>query len=475
MCMFKNIEEVKKFIKKNEIEFVDFKLVDFRGRFRHLTIPASNLDETTMKYGIGFDASNYGYAKVEKSDMVFYPDLSSAIYDPFSSVNTLTMLANVYEIGEKNVPFNQYPRNVINAAIKYMKDSKIADEALIGPEYEFTLIDTMSYSVKPNNISVQIDSSESELSSDDEYSGSYHSKAKGGYHVDTPCDRNFDLRNDMCSIMKDFGIDVKYHHHEVGGTGQEEIEIQMSELSKAADDTMLVKYIVKNCADMNDMAATFMPKPIYGEAGNGMHVHIILKKNGKDIFYKKGCYSNLSKEALYFIGGLLTHIKSICAFANPTTNSYKRLIPGFEAPVTIGYATSNRSSVIRIPSYAKDNDTRFELRNPDATCNPYYAYAAILLAGIDGIKNKIDPTNKNWGPFDFNLYDLSDKQKASLDHLPRNIYDAIDELKKDNEYLLAGNVFNSEIINKWIETIKAEADEINNIPHPAEFGQIFDL
>ena len=475
--MFKNISEVKKFIKDKKIEFVDFKLVDMQGRFRHLSIPAERLTESTMVDGIGFDASNYGYAHIEKSDMIFIPDLKTAVLDPFTNTKTLTMMANVYVIDNpKNRPFNQYPRNVVNAAIDYMKKTKIADEMIIGPEYEFNIFDSMQYSLASNDVSYKINARESELSSNCDNSNGYHTLTKGGYHVDRPCDITFDLRNDICSKMKKFGIDVKYHHHEVGGSGQDEVEVQLDEMSKLADDTMLAKYIIKNCAAEAGMSATLMPKPIYGEAGNGMHVHMLLKKNGKSVFYKKGNYANLSDNAMYFIGGILKHIRSLCAFTNPTTNSYKRLIPGFEAPVTIGYASANRSSVIRIPSYAKGEDkTRFELRNPDATCNPYYAYSAILMAGLDGIKNKIDPKKHNWGPFDFNLYDLSEKEKAKLEQLPKNLDEAIEALNKDHDYLLEGNVFSKELINNWINIIKANADKVNKIPHPAEFEVYYDL
>ncbi len=474
--MFKDIKEVKAYIKKNNIEFVDFKLVDLKGRFRHLSIPAKNLNEKTMKDGIGFDASNYGYASVEKSDMVFYPDLASAILDPFTS-NTLTMMANVYVIKQdENIPFNQYPRNVIAAAKKYMKNSKIADEMVVAPEYEFSIFDSMAYSVKADNVSVRLFAEESEWSSDDEYSSGYHTLSKGGYHIDMPSDINFDLRNQMCQMMEQYGIEVKYHHHEVGGSGQMEIEVELSDVAKLADDTMNAKYIIKNVAVENGVTATLMPKPIYGEAGNGMHVHMQLRKKGKNVFYKKGTYANLSKEAMYFIGGLLKHINSLCAFTNPTTNSYKRLVPGFEAPVTVGYASANRSAVIRIPSYAKSEDTvRFELRNPDAMANPYLAFAAILMAGIDGIKNKIDPANHNWGPFDFNLYKLAEEEKAKLEHLPGSLNEAIEALRKDNDYLLQGNVFSKELIENWINAISKDADEINKIPHPAEFKYYYDL
>ena len=475
--MFKDIKEIKNFIKKNEIKFIDFKLIDLRGRFRHLTIPADKLTEKIMKNGIGFDGSNYGYAKVEKSDMVFYPDLKSAQVDPFAYEPTITMMANVYEIqANKNIPFDQYPRNVINAAKEVLKNSKIADEMLIGPEYEFSLFDSMSCSIKPNDMSYRLSCEESKWSSDEDYSLGYHTPSKDGYHIDKPCDVTFDIRNDICEIMSEFGIDVKYHHHEVGGSGQLEIEVELADVAKLADDTAITKYIIRNVAYENEMSACFLPKPVYGEAGNGMHVHMLLKKDGKNIFYKKGNYANLSKQAMYFMGGLLKHINSLCAFTNPTTNSYKRLIPGFEAPVTIGYASANRSAVIRIPMYVKDeNAVRFELRNPDATCNPYYAYAAILLAGIDGIRNKIDPKDYNWGPFDFNLYDLSNEEKAKLSHLPASLNEAIDALRKDNEYLTKDGVFSNELIDNWIKSIKQDSDKVNSIPSPAEFDLYYEL
>lgn len=475
--MFRNIKEAKDYIKKNDIQFVDFKLIDLKGKFRHITIPAERLTEKTMSAGIGFDASNYGYASVEKSDMVFYPDLSSAILDPFTEEKTLTMFGDVYVIDQnENYPFGQYPRNIVKAAIEYMKDNKIADEMIIGPEFEFTIFDSMSYRIASNEVSHYLYSSESEWSSNDDYSNGYHTVKKGGYHIDAPNDLHFDFRNEVCHVLKDYGIKVKYHHHEVGGTGQQEIEVELEDMVRLADDTMIIKYLVKNIAANNGISATFMPKPIYDEAGNGMHVHMLLRKNGKNIFYKKGEYGNLSKNAMYFIGGLLKHINALCAITNPSTNSYKRLVPGFEAPVTIGYAGANRSAIVRIPSYAKSEDSvRFELRNPDATCNPYLAYAAILMAGLDGIKNKIDPADHNWGPFDFNLYNLSDKEKAKLEHLPTSLEDAIKALEKDHKFLLEGGVFPEELIKNWINTLKKDLQEINKIPHPVEFKMYYDL
>nr|MCR4856072.1 type I glutamate--ammonia ligase [Erysipelotrichaceae bacterium] len=425
--MFKNIKEAEQYIKENNIRFIDLKLVDLRGRFRHLSIPAERLNEQLMKDGVGFDASNYGYARVEKSDMVFYPDLGSAYVEPFAQVPTLSMMANVYVIEkDHNRPFEQYPRNVIRAAVDYMKQKKVADEMIIGPEYEFSVFDAMTYHVSGDEVSSRLYSLESEWSDKAEGSNGYHTLRKGGYHVDQPSDVFFDLRNEICELMADCGIRVKYHHHEVGGSGQMEIEIELGEVCKLADDTMMTKYLVRNAAARDGYTATFMPKPINDEAGNGMHVHMILKKDGKNVFYDKGRYANLSKEAMYFIGGLLKHSASLCAICDPSTNSYRRLVPGFEAPVTIGYASANRSAIVRIPSYAKSEDTvRFELRSPDATCNPYFAYAAILMAGLDGVLNRIDPDDHNWGPFDFNLYHLSEEEKAKLEHLPENLNEAI--------------------------------------------------
>lgn len=473
--MFNNIEEIQDYIRENDIEFIDFKIIDLRGRLRHLTIPASRFNDNLLKDGIGFDASNYGYAKVEKSDMVFYPDLKTAHEEKFSQANILSMFGDVYLIGEKNIPFDQYPRNIIKAATSYMKEKGIADTMIIGPEYEFTVMNAVAYSTKPKDISLKISSIESSDFADAFNNDGYHNTIKSGYHIDQPLDKTFDFRNEICLTLNDYDIPVKYHHHEVGGSGQLEVEVEMGDVVKYADDTMMTKYVIKNTAVDFGLCATFMPKPIYGEAGNGMHVHMLLKKDGKPIFYEKGNYANLSKTAMYFIGGILKHIKSLCAILNPTTNSYKRLIPGFEAPVTIGYASANRSSVIRIPSYAKEENTRFELRNPDATCNPYLAYSAILMAGIDGVNNKIDPKDYNWGPFDFNLYELSEKDKAELDVLPKSLDEAIDALKSDHQYLLEGNVFSLDLLNRWINVIKKDCDDINKIPHPAEFERYFDL
>ena len=479
--MFKTVKEAQEFIKANDIKMIDFKMIDIDGRWRHITIPSNRLNEDTMVYGIGFDGSNYGYAAVEKSDMVFIPNLESAQIDPFVSQPTLTMTGDVCiigKVGEANRPFDQYPRNVAIRAQEYMKEIGVADKMIIGPEFEFHLLDHVSYEAKPNRVAYEVDTEQAEWNSGENevQNLGYKVPGHGGYHIAAPQDITYDIRSRMCLMLEDWGVKVKYHHHEVGGSGQVEIEVELGEMLEMADKTMIIKYIVKNEAVANGKTATFMPKPIYGEAGNGMHVHMLLFKDGKPLFFDENGYSGLSDFAHWFMGGLLKHARSLCAITNPSTNSFKRLVPGYEAPVTIGYATSNRSAVIRIPAYAKSPETkRFEIRNPDATCNPYYAYAAILMAGLDGVMNKIDPEANGWGPYDYNLYNLTDEEKAKLQHLPTSLDEALDALEADYEYLTKGGVFPEALLKTWIKRKRAEAKKVNQIPHPAEFGLYYDL
>ena len=472
--MGRTLEEVLDFCSEENVRMIDFKMVDIDGRWRHLCIPVERLTEKTLEFGIGFDGSNYGYAPIESSDMVFVPDLDTATLDPFTEVPTLTMIGDVMVIDRpNNRPFDQYPRNVAKRAVSYMKETGIADEMIIGPEYEFYVFDEVEFENRTESCGFSVDASQAEWSCNNL---GYQTANKAGYHSDLPYDVNFDFRNEVCMKMQDWGVKVKYHHTEVGGCGQLEVEVELDEMTKMADNTMVAKYIIKNTAAEEGRCATFMPKPLAGVAGSGMHVHMLLKKDGQPIFYDENGYAQLSEKALYFIGGLLTHASSLCAITNPSTNSYKRLIPGFEAPVTIGYAMANRSAVVRIPAYAKaPSDKRFELRNPDATCNPYYAYAAILMAGLDGIKNKIDPHVKGWGPYDFNLYSLSNEEKAKIDSLPSTLDEALDALEKDHEYLTAGGVFPERLIDLWIDKKRAEARKISQIPHPAEYEMYFGL
>ncbi len=477
--MFKTYEEARKFIDDNDIEMIDFMTIDIDGRWRHLTVPADRFDEDTLKNGIGFDGSNYGFAPVEKSDMVFVPDLTSASLDQFMEIPTLSMIGDVFVIDRPhNRHFDQDPRNVSKHAEEYMRSTGIADEIKIGPEFEFHVFNHVSYCTDPNKCGFEIDSYQAEWNkgNTERENLGYKMNHKAGYHMAPPQDVLYDFRSRACMRMEKQGIKVKYHHHEVGGPGQLEIEVEFGGLTEMADKTMMTKYIIKNQAIEEGLSATFMPKPIYDEAGNGLHVHMHMFKNGEPIFYDENGYSQLSKEALYFIGGLLRHIGAVCAFTNPSTNSFKRLVPGYEAPVTVGFATANRSSVIRIPAYAKDPDKkRFELRNPDGTCNPYYAYAAILMAGLDGIKNKIDPVADGNGPYDINLYNLSDEEKKKIKGLPKSLGSALKALERDHEFLTQGGVFPEKLIELWIKKRREDLRRHIEMPTPVDFDMYYDL
>ena len=472
--MFKNAEEVITYIRENDVKMLDFKMVDINGSYRHVTIPAARFDEKTLTEGIGFDASNYGYAVVEKSDMVFIPDVTTAFMDPFCEVPTLSMSGDAMIIDyPNNRPLPQYPRNIVKAAQKYMEDTGIADKMLILPEFEFYLFDDAGWELSGSGQEAFVDFSQAHWNSASEGSGNVVPLQKN-YHVAKPFDTTYECRSRMVLRIEEAGIPVKYHHPEVSSSGQFEIEPHLGEMTQMADATMMIKYIVKNTAQEEGMCATFMPKPVYGEAGSGMHVHMLLMKGDEPVFSDDEGYSHLSRTAHYFMGGLLKHIASLCAITNPSTNSFKRLVPGFEAPVTVGYATSNRSAVIRIPAYAKAPELRrFELRNPDATCNPYFAYAAILMAGLDGVKNQIDPHENGWGPYDLNLYTLSEEEKAKLTSLPVSLEEALDALEKDHDYLLEGGVFPEELISNYIAGKREECAAIAKVPTVPEFDRYF--
>lgn len=477
--MFNTFEEAKRYIEENDVGMVDFMMIDLNGRWRHLTIPSDRFSEETMKSGIGFDGSNYGFAPVEKSDMVFIPDLTTAYIDKFMEIKTLAMIGDVFVIDmPNNIAFDQDPRNVAKHAEEYLRSSGIADEIRIGPEFEFHVFDHVSYSVDPDSSGFHIDTKQAEWNKgvDNGENLAYKMNHEAGYHMAPPQDILYDFRSRVTMQMEEQGIMVKYHHHEVGGPGQLEIEVEFGGLTEMADKTMMTKYIVKNQAIKENKTVTFMPKPVYNEAGNGLHVHMHLFKDGKPLFYDENGYSQLSDTALWFIGGLLTHIGALCAFTNPSTNSFKRLIPGFEAPVTVGFATANRSSVIRVPGYAKTPETkRFEIRNPDGTCNPYYAYASILMAGIDGIKKQIDPIEAGFGPYDFNLFELPQEEKKKLKGLPKSLGSAIKALERDHDFLTEGGVFPDKLIEIWIQNKRDDLKMHIEMPTPVEFNMYFDL
>lgn len=457
---------------------VDFKVITLPGRWNHLTIPVERLNEKTFSEGIGFDGSSYGYSTIEDSDMCFMPDMTTAFVDPYCKVPTISMIANIYTIGKNAGRFSGDPRYIAEKAEALIKKLGIADEFVIGPEFEFYVFDNISFETEHHHQEVTINSKQAPWSTNEKGDNyGYKVPFQRGYHIGLPYDSNNDLRSEMVMKLQEMGVPVKYHHHEVGAAGQLEIEVELGGMTKMADATMMAKYVIKNEAINHGKTATFMPKPLYGEAGSGMHVHMLLKKNGENLFYDAKGYSGMSETALYFIGGILKHSKALLGFTNPSTNSYKRLVPGFEAPVSICFATGNRSSVIRIPGYVKDSSKRrFEFRPSDATANPYMAYAALLMAGIDGIVNKIDPTKEGFGPYDVNVFDLPEEERKKIGALPKSLEEALDELKKDYDFLIRDGVFDEHFINNWISyKYNKELVKVAPVPSPVEFGLYYDL
>lgn len=476
--MFKTVKGVKEFCSSEKVEFIDFKVIDLAGRWHHLTITPDMFTEKVMEDGIGFDGSSYGFLRVNKSDMVFIPDLSTSFIDPFTKHKTLSMIANIYSLNNGVARYEGDPRFIAYKAEEYMKDTGIADQSSLGPEFEFYILDHISYEVTPHRLNVTLDADQAEWNTGEtEYNNlGFKVKHHGGYHVDLPLDVNYDLRNEMVLLLEKNGIPVKYHHPEVGGPGQLEIEVNFGGAFEMADRTMKLKYIVKNLSVQHGKTVTFMPKPFYKEAGNGMHVHFHLFKDGEPLFYDEDGYAGLSQTALYAIGGMLKHANALSAICNPSTNSYKRLVPGYEAPVSRCFALSNRSAVIRIPGYAnRPEDKRFEYRSSDATCNPYLAYSALLMAALDGIKNKIDPTAEGFGPIDKNIFDLPEEEKAKIQALPKSLEEACDALEEDYAFLLEGDVFTKELIDNIVKANRQAALTIGQIPHPAEFQMYYDL
>lgn len=477
--MFQNFKDLKEFCRSNKIKLIDFKVVDLAGRWHHLTIPEERFTEKTLEKGIGFDGSSYGFVTVEKSDMVFKPDITTAFVDPFEEIPTLTMIGDIYALnGDGDERYGGDPRYIAQKAERYMVQTGIADKCLIGPEFEFYILDHISFKSTQNHIEVYIDSEQAEWNTGrkEEKNLGYKVFHHKGYHADIPYDRSFNLRNRIVMELESHGIPVKYHHSENGGPGQVEIEVNFGTIREMADRTMLLKYIVKNTTLRSGKTVTFMPKPFFGEAGNGMHVHMQFFKDGNPIFYDAKGYSGLSRTALYAIGGILKHSRALAAFTNPSTNSYKRLVPGYEAPVSICFGTANRSSVIRIPGYAiNPEDKRFEFRPLDATANPYLAFSALLMAAIDGIINRIDPVEEGYGPYDVNVYALSPEERSSIKALPRFLEEAASALEEDCQFLLQGGVFTQELIQDQLKKIREDAAKVNAMPHPLEYALYYDL
>ena len=469
--------------KEHGIRMVDFKEVDLDGRWHHLSIPVERFTPALLQKGIGFDGSSYGFLTVEKSDMVFLPDLSSAFLDPVIAVPTISMIGDIFRITEDGYTrFESDPRHVAEKAEAFMKDAGISDKCLFGPEFEFYVLDNVEFRNEINHIEVHLDSAQAAWnaigSPYDGPAGNRGYKVMGhkGYHADLPYDVNYDLRNTMVRALEDHGIPVKYHHMENGGPGQAEIEVEFATLKEMADRTQKLKYFVKNIAMQNGKTVTFMPKPFLGECGSGMHVHMHMFRGGEPIFYDENGYSQLSAAALSAIAGILAHAPALTAYTCPSTNSFKRLVPGWEAPVTVCFATSNRSSVIRIPGYARSpEDKRFEFRPADATANPYLCLSAIAMAAADGIQRGLDPTQMGFGPYDKNMYYLTEEEKKVVGSLPKSLGEAADALEADHEFLLNGGVFSADLIHNQLRKIRKDAEEVSVAPHPLEFKKYYDL
>jgi glutamine synthetase len=473
--MFDNFDQAQQYVDKEEILLIDLKFCDLWGRWHHLTIPASQFTPDIMEQGIGFDGSAVGLKSVKAGDMVLVPDLDTAFIDLFWQAPTLSFICTTLE-ADTHLIFTNDPRNIAIRAETYLRSTGIADRSKWGPEYEFYIFENVAFENGVNLASYRLDSAEADWNSGRGGHGHYI-PLHGGYHAIPPKDQLYNLRSEMSLKLEGMGVPVKYHHHEVGGPGQSEIETPMMGLVQAGDATMLVKYVTKMTAHEHGKTVTFMPKPLYGEAGSGMHFHQHLFKGNQNVFYDPNGYGCMSQEALYYIGGLLQHGAALLALTNPSTNSYRRLVPGFEAPVNAFFSLGNRSAAVRIPKYANQPHTaRMEFRPPDATCNVYLALAGQLLAGLDGIRNKIDPTAHGFGPIDANIFTWSEEQRAKIQKLPASMREALDALSHDHDFLLAGDVFSEDLIQMWVNyKMEAEYYQVRNRPHPYEVTLYFDV
>ena len=467
--------EVIAFAKENELKIVDFKFMDLPGMWQHFSMPISELTEDLFEEGVGFDGSSIrGFQQIHESDMLLFPDPDTAIVDPACKIDTLSLVCNIKD----PVTLESYSRDVRHVAQKaeaYLQSTGIADTSFWGPEAEFYLLNDIRYGQDHHSGYYFVDSVEGSWNSgrDEGPNLGYKPRYKEGYFPVPPSDTLQDVRSEIILKMIECGIDVEVHHHEVGTGGQGEIDMRYDTLARMGDKLALYKYIIKNTAREHNLTATFMPKPLFEDNGSGMHIHQSLWRDNQNIFFDAQGYALLSETALYYIGGLLKHAQSLCALIAPTTNSYKRLVPGFEAPVNIAYSQRNRSACVRIPIYHKSPKAkRVEFRTPDPSCNPYLAFSALLMAGLDGIQNKIHPGN----PVDKDLYDLEPEDMAAIDSTPSSLSEALDALEDDHEYLLKGDVFTQDVIDSWIAyKHENEVDAINLRPHPYEFHLYHDI
>lgn len=470
--MFKTTEEIVNFIKYENIANIDLKACDISGKWRHLTIPSSYISESVLREGFGFDSSNYGYSSVNKSDMLLIPDLNTAFIDPFWPQPTMSFICNIHEVDDSEARFGQDPRFICERAENTLYSLGAGNKLLLGPEFEFYLFDSVSFSRKMNKSFFLIESRQSDWDFDDTGLGNYgyQTPLKDGYHAEQPYDRSASFRSSLCEELLNMGVQIKYHHHEVGGPGQVELEVDFDTPVSMADISMKIKYAIRNFAVKKGITASFMPKPLYGAPGSGFHVHFKLMDDNKPVFSDDKGYAGMSDTAIFFMTGILSHARALSAIVNPSTNSYKRLVPGYEAPVSLVFGQSNRSAAVRIPGYAKaPEDRRFEYRAGDATSNTYLMFASMIMAGIDGIRNKLDPEKINAGPYDCNIFNLPQEERNKIKSLPQSLTEAIGALEEDHAFLTYNNVFPQELINGWIKRKKAEAEFISLQPTPAEY------
>jgi len=467
-------EKVLAMAKENGVKVVDLRFMDFPGMWQHFSVPIGELDESSFEDGFGFDGSSIrGWQPINASDMLVIPDATTAKIDPFFKVPTLVLICDIADPITREA-YTRDPRNIAKKVEAYLKSTGIGDTAFIGPEAEFFIFDDIRYESQTNGAFYAIDSVEGTWNTGrcEEPNLGYKPRHKEGYFPVPPSDKFQDLRTDMLLALESLGIDVECQHHEVATAGQAEIDMRFKPLLQMSDQLMWFKYVLKNVANKAGHTVTFMPKPLYGDNGTGMHTHVSIWKEGKPLFAGDK-YAGVSQEALWAMGGILKHCRALCAFTNPTTNSYKRLVPGFEAPVNLAYSSRNRSAAIRIPMYsASPKAKRIEFRTPDPSCNGYLAFSAIMMAVLDGIQNKLDPGD----PLDKNIYDLPPEELAEIPSAPGSLDEALAALAEDNAFLLKGDVFTKDVIDMWID-YKTE-NEVNPVklrPHPHEFHLYYDI
>ena len=474
--MFTNAEEAIAFTRREGVEFIDVRFIDLPGVMQHFNIPVEQFDESSFTEGLMFDGSSIrGFQAIHESDMKLVPDVTTAYLDPFRKRKTLIVNFSIVD-PFTDEPYSRDPRTIAAKAEAYLKSTGIADTAFFAPEAEFYVFDDVRFSTNQHESFYSLDSVEAAWNTGREEEGGnlgYKTRYKGGYFPVSPNDQFADLRDEMCAVLAQVGLDVERAHHEVGTAGQQEINYKFNTLLHSADDLMKFKYVIKNVAWEHGKTVTFMPKPIFGDNGSGMHSHQSLWLNGEPLFYDEKGYGGLSDMARWYIGGLLKHAPSLLAFTNPSVNSYRRLVPGYEAPVNLVYSARNRSACIRIPvTGSSPKAKRVEFRVPDPTANPYLAFAAQLLAGIDGIKNRIEPP----APIDKDLYELPPEEHAQIAQVPASLEEALDNLERDHEFLTQGDVFSEDLIATWNDYKRSnEIDPIRLRPHPHEFEIYYDI